>query len=176
MAVDMKEIIAQETRTLLFDKKVKKLTVKDIVDACHITRQAFYYHFADISELLKWMLEQTGNELFVEYENSDDMEEQIRRFLTVAVNAQPVLKKGLESNYGNELKELLMQSMQDLFCRLVRKQGALQEYTPFEQEFMARYHCQAIMGILQSWTDEDTQNMDQIVHAVFLAMSKGIAK
>ena len=136
MAIDMKKIIAQETRTLLFDKKVKKLTVKDIVDACHITRQSFYYHFADISELLKWMLEQTGN----------------------------------------ELKELLMQSMQDLFCRLARKQGALQEYTPFEQEFMARYHCQAIMGILQSWTDEDTQNMDQIVHAVFLAMSKGIAK
>lgn len=62
MAVDMKEKIAQETGRLLFDKKVKKLTVKDIVDACHITRQAFYYHFADIPELLQWMMEQKKNE------------------------------------------------------------------------------------------------------------------
>lgn len=176
MAIDMKKIIAQETITLLFDKKVKKLTVKDIVDACHITRQAFYYHFADISELMKWMLEQMGNEFFLEYGNDDDMEEHIRRFLTVAVNAQPVLKKGLESNYGRELNELFMHSMQDLFRRLAQKQGMLQEFTPFEQEFMTRYHCQAIMGIIQSWTDEDTKNMDQIVHAMSLAMSKGIAK
>ena len=39
------------------DKKVKKLTVKDIVEECHITRQAFYYHFEDIPDMLKWMLE-----------------------------------------------------------------------------------------------------------------------
>ena len=38
MAVDMKQMIAEATRTLLIDKHVKKLTVKDIVEQCHITR------------------------------------------------------------------------------------------------------------------------------------------
>ena len=33
------------------EKNKKKLTVKDIVDECQITRQAFYYHFEDIPEL-----------------------------------------------------------------------------------------------------------------------------
>ena len=51
MAVDMKESIAQAAKVLLTEKGVKKLTVKDIVDACHITRQAFYYHFEDIPAL-----------------------------------------------------------------------------------------------------------------------------
>lgn len=43
LPVDMKELIAEAARTLLTDHHVKKLTVKDIVEQCHITRQAFYY-------------------------------------------------------------------------------------------------------------------------------------
>ena len=45
MAIDMKEEIVEAARRLLMDKKVKKLTVKDIVEECHITRQAFLLSF-----------------------------------------------------------------------------------------------------------------------------------
>lgn len=174
MAVDMKAIIARETRNLLFDQKVKKLTVKSIVDACHITRQAFYYHFADIPELLKWMLEQGGNELFLRYGDSTDVEEQLRRFFTTAVNARPVLKKGLAAKYGSEMESLLMENMQSLLHRVVEKRGALQSCTPIEREIVIRYHCQAAMGMLRHWTEEDTENMDHIVHAVYLTLSNGL--
>lgn len=44
----MKEAIAEAARILLLEKKVRKLTVKDIVEECHITRQTFYYHFEGI--------------------------------------------------------------------------------------------------------------------------------
>ena len=36
MPVDMKETIAEAARTLLMEKRKKKLTVKDIVDECSI--------------------------------------------------------------------------------------------------------------------------------------------
>ena len=58
MAIDMKKTIAEAASNLLFEKKVKKLTVKDIVEECHITRQAFYYHFEDIPDLIHWVLYQ----------------------------------------------------------------------------------------------------------------------
>ena len=48
MPVDMKKLIAEAVHTLLIEKKVKKLTVKDIIEECHMTRQSFYYHFEDI--------------------------------------------------------------------------------------------------------------------------------
>ena len=51
MQVDVKDSIAQAAKNLVIEKGVKKLTVKDIVDECHITRQAFYYHFEDIPAL-----------------------------------------------------------------------------------------------------------------------------
>ena len=65
MAVDTKELIAEAVKRLLMQKKVKKLTVKDIVDECSITRQTFYYHFEDIPDLLKWVLER-GTDKMVE--------------------------------------------------------------------------------------------------------------
>lgn len=173
MVADTKKMIVEETEKLLFEKKIKKLTVKNIVDACHITRQAFYYHFSDILELLKWMLEQKGNELFLEYENSNDTEEQIQYFLRFSVNARPVVKKGLESKYGEEVEKLLLENLQKIFHRLAEKQGVLQKFTPFERDFIIRYHCQAIMGIVQRWSDEDTKNLNQIAHAIFLTLSKG---
>ena len=55
MPIDMKGTIAQAAMTLLTEKYVKKLTVKDIVEECHITRQTFYYHFADIPEMFRWI-------------------------------------------------------------------------------------------------------------------------
>ena len=51
---------------LLMEKGVKKLTVKDIVEECRITRQAFYYHFEDIPELFRWMLEQQTDRMLRE--------------------------------------------------------------------------------------------------------------
>lgn len=55
MTIGTEELIVQAVERLLMQKKVKKLTVKDIVEECGITRQTFYYHFRDIPDLLKWV-------------------------------------------------------------------------------------------------------------------------
>ena len=49
----LKEIITEAARKLVLEKKVKKLTVKDIVEECQITRQAFYYHFEGIPDMIQ---------------------------------------------------------------------------------------------------------------------------
>ena len=56
MTIGTEELIVQAVERLLMQKKVKKLTVKDIVEECGITRQTFYYHFRDIPDLLKWVV------------------------------------------------------------------------------------------------------------------------
>ena len=50
MPGDMKETIAKAAIKLLSQNHVKKLTGKDIVEQCHITRQRYYYHFEAIPD------------------------------------------------------------------------------------------------------------------------------
>lgn len=38
---------------LLNERPLDKITIKDIVDDCGISRNTFYYHFQDITALLK---------------------------------------------------------------------------------------------------------------------------
>ena len=58
MAVDMKQMIAQTLAKRLEQKSVDKITVKELVEACGISRQAFYYHFQDIMDVIEWITSQ----------------------------------------------------------------------------------------------------------------------
>ena len=53
MPSDMKARIAREFAELARTKSIDKITVKDIVEACHITRQTFYYHFQDLIDVTR---------------------------------------------------------------------------------------------------------------------------
>lgn len=78
----MKELIAEAARTLLTDHHVKKLTVKDIVEQCHITRQAFYYHFEDIPGLFRWMIERETDRMLQKVLSHENAEDGLRCFLS----------------------------------------------------------------------------------------------
>ena len=92
MPVDMKKKIAEAALRLLTEKKARKLTVKDIVEECHITRQSFYYHFEDIPDLLRWVLEQGLERMMEETQAKENGEESIRYFFLMAVNAMPYVR------------------------------------------------------------------------------------
>ena len=100
MAIDMKKTIAEAASNLLFEKKVKKLTVKDIVEECHITRQAFYYHFEDIPDLIHWVLYQETEVVLEECIAQQDLEKGLRHFFEIAIQLQPYATLPLSGGYG----------------------------------------------------------------------------
>ena len=172
---DMKEIIANAAKSLLMEKGVKKLTVKDIVEECRITRQAFYYHFEDIPSLFRWMLERDIGRTILEAKAIGDGEARLRCLFVMAINAMPYMKKGMESNYRAELEQLLTQYVQYLFEQMCDEEDLYQNCTRFEAKLILSYHSHAVMGILRNWTDADTKHLDQIVHTVFRLMTEGIS-
>lgn len=175
MPVDMKETIAQAAKTLLMEKGVKKLTVKDIVGECQITRQAFYYHFEDIPALFRWMFERDTERTMLEAKALGNGEARLRYLFVMALNALPYVKKGMVSSYRDELEQFLVKYVERLFEQACDEEGLYQNCTRFEVRLILRYHSQAIIGILRNWTDADTKNLDLIVHTVFRLMTEGIA-
>ncbi len=173
MAVDMKEMMANAVASLLFEKNKKKITVKDIVEECSITRQAFYYHFADIPDLLNWMISQKAEEVFQEAGKITTPEEMIRYWLLIGINGKRHMKKGVESNYGKEIRQIVFDQMVQLCTRMVdaaEGEDCSLEADEYDKNFIIRYHCHGIIGILDDWTDKDTENLDRIVHNIYLIL------
>ena len=50
--------------------------------------------------------------------------------------------------------------------------GLYENYSVRDAKLIIRYHCGAILELLQGWTEKDTQDLDYIVHSVYL-MLKG---
>ena len=63
MPVQFKPMIAEAFIRLSKQKNIDKITVKDLVEACGISRQTFYYHFQDILEVIEWSLDQAFSHL-----------------------------------------------------------------------------------------------------------------
>ena len=167
---DMKEIIAEAAENLLFKKKVRRLTVKEIVEECGITRQAFYYHFADIPELMRWVLEKDSHKLLKECLMEEDTESRLYHLFSFAVSMQPYVNAGSQSNYGDEIERLLDEFIYDFFEPAARHMGMYEKYGAEERRFLIKYHCIAIRGLLSRWTARDTENMRFVVHQVNLLL------
>ena len=175
MPADTKEIIAQAAKTLLMEKGVRKLTVKDIVEECQITRQAFYYHFEDIPALFRWMFERDTARTLLEAKSLGNGEARLRCLFVMAINALPYMKKGMESNYRADLERMVSEYFQRVFERACDEEGLYRACTRAEVRLILRYHSHAILGLLRNWTDADTRDLDQIVHVVFRLMTEGIS-
>ena len=78
MPVQVKPMIAEAFIRLSKQKNIDKITVKDLVEACGISRQTFYYHFQDILEVIEWSMEQAFSHLLEQSLAADDPEAVLR--------------------------------------------------------------------------------------------------
>ena len=53
MPADMKSIIAETFIKMVRRKNIDNITVKSLIEECHISRKTFYYHFQDIMDVLE---------------------------------------------------------------------------------------------------------------------------
>lgn len=63
MTGQLKDRIAAAFLTLMKQKNVDKISVKDLAEHCQISRQTFYYHYQDILEVVEWIFHRRMEDL-----------------------------------------------------------------------------------------------------------------
>ena len=72
-----KNAIKTEFLRLLDEKPLSQITVKNIVEACGINRNSFYYHYQDIPALIEEIVRELADRFITEYPDSGSIEEAI---------------------------------------------------------------------------------------------------
>lgn len=171
MPDDRKELIAAAAKRLLLRRDGKKLTVTDIVNECHITRQTFYYHFADIPDLLLWMMNRNLERIMQEASMQSTPEESLKYLITLALSSRPFMEKAMHAGYQDELEQLVTQSFNSLIERILRRWHFPPGCTREQMSLMLRYHLNAVLGLTRSWTEEDTAHIDETVRDICRMMA-----
>lgn len=148
MPIDMKSVIAEAFKDILRHGNADKITVKALIEECHISRQTFYYHFQDILDVMEWSIKQETKRLIEESIKADDMRSALKIFISFTADHFSVLEK------------LMVESMETYLGEMARYKApkASGSFGYFDIEVLLRYTACGLVGVLLTYgknTDPD---------------------
>lgn len=171
MPSDMKERIAREFAELARTKSIDKITVKDIVEACHITRQTFYYHFQDLIDVIDWSLRQAMEELVEKSIRIDSREQVIELFLSEAVKARGLIRKLLASQLREQTERLIVESVRSYFREMVERRELLQDVSRSDAQVALDFYTFATVGMMLEYCSRPNLDVKRLAGQITRLMS-----
>lgn len=148
MPANIKGMIADTFLQLSREKSVDKITVKDLVERCGISRQTFYYHFQDILEVIEWSMQQAFQALLARSLESDDPEAVLHDFIDASAEADRLLQKLLRSQRREQIERIMVRSVRTYLQELIRNKRP-ELALPYEDLEVALSFCACgIVGLL----------------------------
>lgn len=151
MATMTKKTIRNAFLTLLDEHPLSKITVKDITDACGMTRNTFYYHYDDIPALIEEIFITEIDRIIKTYPSLDSVEECLR----VAMGFAMEHKKALLHIYKSANRDLYEQYLWEI-CRYtvtnyIETAFADEQISAEDKEAIAHYTKCSCFGMIIDW-------------------------
>lgn len=176
MPVNVKPLIADAFIKLSKEKNIDKITVKDIVDECGISRQSFYYHFQDILEVIEWSAEQAFQKLLERSMEADDAEAVFQDFIAASDEASVMLRKLLNSQKRAQVEQLMVRSVRAYLQELIRRKGPIADI-PYEDADAALSFCTyGIVGLLLEYCEKKDVDRDQLARQMYRLLTGRMAE
>lgn len=152
-----KKALAASAFKLLKSKPLDRITVKDITDGCGLTRNAFYYHFSDVYELLGWILTSKADEIIAAFGDEEDWEKGFEEGLTFLYENKGAIDHVYKSVSREMLEKYLDAVVTQYALKLVRIHTARVSAGEETEMLVADFYKNAFMGAVMRWIDK---NMD----------------
>ncbi len=153
MASFTKRAIIESFARQLQAKPVEKITVKDIVEDCGISRNTFYYHFKDIYAVLEEILHIREERVIQGLESGEINQEDWKDGIDRMMENQDFLYRIYRSTRGSEVRRYFSESVAAIFKHLVdvkaRGIPALEE----DKEVISRFYNHAFEGCMADWLE-----------------------
>ena len=151
-----KKTLADALKRLLEKKPLAKITVSDIIRECGLNRKTFYYHFQDIHELLKWMLNQEAIARIKSFSAAMEFEEGMLFLLKYIEENRHILNCVCDSLGSLEIKHGLYQDFEFIAEKMlaaVEKSKGIRlqaDYRVFLESFFIEAMSGKLLDIIQS--------------------------
>lgn len=153
-------------RTLLREKPLSQIRVRELTELCGIRRQSFYYHFTDVYDLFAWSVDREGAALAARQEECltwqqafQDLLHHISGNRDYCVTVRGALgRQGLQRMFGGAIDRLLEQVL-DYYRR---RCGAEESPAASGQ---SDYLSAVLLGLLDGWVCGDLRQSPETLTA-----------
>lgn len=130
-------------------KTLNKITVRDIVSECEITRNTFYYHFHDLNDVYVSFVDSKIDEMIKCADK--DTETAFFNFIELAVGYKRVWLNLYKSIGHERLSEFVSQKIKRLIMMSISKSYDINTIPALDLEIICTFYEEAIFGILVHW-------------------------
>ena len=150
LSLRTKEKLSTALKAAMEKKPLSKVTVSELIKACNINRNTFYYHFDDVYALLKWMLEQEAIEVVKKIDLLVNTEEAIRFVLDYVDKNQHIIACAYDSMGHEELKRFFYTDMSDIVKGVIDEceRELAVKADPRYKEFLTMFYTEAFANSL----------------------------
>lgn len=172
------KVICDTFLELLNEKPYNKITVRDIVERSHISRNTFYYHFLDIQDLLEKIVTEIVDSFFESSQNYDSIKDCLMTITGFMLQQKKVnlniyhfadkemLIKGLDSICRHAAKEYFK-----LYTDTLETRSGKELSLSHEQETaMVHFIHSIFLGAVIDWLNSNMElNMEKLIENVISA-------
>ena len=169
MAVQYTKNRIYECAIRLAEKRsLNKITVRDIVNECEITRSTFYYYFHDIYDVYVSFVDNKIDELVKRADS--DAEVAVFDFIELAAGYKKVWLNLYKSISHRRLSEFASEKLEKLILLSISEEYDIESIPALDLEIICTFYEEAVFGILIRWlvnsrfdtTDELKYSLERI--------------
>ena len=153
ISLQTKKKFAATLKKIMLSKKLNKITVTDIITECNVNRKTFYYHFENVYDLLKWILEEEAVEVLKQFDFINDKQESILFVINYVENNAHILACAYDSLGREEMRRFLYRDFMDVMTKIVED---IEKELQIELEdnfklFVCNFYTESLAGIIIEW-------------------------
>lgn len=161
--------LADSVKQCMKTTPVDRITVKDIVEGCNLTRQTFYRNFKDKYDLINWYFDKLVQQSLGKIETGSTVRDSLARKFAFILEEKAFFCGAFRSDDQNSLKEhdfeLILQFYHNLIAR--RMSRPLEEELQFQLELYCRGSVyMTVQWVLGGMKDTPHQMADKLVDAI----------
>ena len=171
-----KKALAAAAAEILRKKSLDKITIKEITDACGLTRNTFYYHFEDIYDLLGWMLIKEADEILTRFSEEEQWEEGFLEGLSFLYENKKMIYHIYKTINRGDLDKYLNKVGEVYALRLVNIQAEGLGFSREAVKTAANFYINAFVGTVLRWIENDMKESPEALAKLCDTMFKGTVK
>lgn len=151
-----KKLLSESLKKAMRSKNFSKITVSEIINDCGVNRKTFYYHFADIYDLLKWTFEEEAIEVVKNFDLLADYEEAIRFVMKYVEENKYIISCAYDSIGRDEMKRFFYKDFVGAVTSVIDAAEAdlKHKLDPDFKKYAAQFYTEALSGMLIDWVKE----------------------
>ncbi len=146
-----KQTIQQSFHALLLAKSLDKITVRDIVEDCGLTRNTFYYHYEDIYDLFDDYLDTRIHEAWSSLPENCPWDQTLLYLLSSILETPQMSRHMFYSKKQDTLRRYLNRLLELMLDRYVLENRVAASVSAEDRRLICDACCYALYGMLEQW-------------------------